>query len=353
MDLLFWIQQFVVMVVHLVDSLGFNFLDIVIVFVFFLYAFEGLHVGFIVAFVDFLSFIFAFVFGLATYTFVGHGLSALLGMPVGFANAFGFFLSSIICEIALSFFARIVLRSFMQHATRGRRADLIPLSPVLSQINHMFGFIPGLLSAFVLLSFLLSIVAALPFSAPLKNEVSSAPLASRLVESTQGFERNIKDIFGGAVTETVNFLTVKPESNEFIQLRFKTRSVSDDAEAEAGMLVSLNHERTSRGLPSLVADSALHDLATAHARDMFVRGYFSHYTPDGLSPFERMAFAGITYTHAGENLALAPNTALAMQGLMNSKGHRDNILSPDFYHVGIGVIDGGIYGKMFVQEFTN
>ncbi len=61
----------------------------------------------------------------------------------------------------------------------------------------------------------------------------------------------------------------------------------------------------------------------------------------------------ITYGYAGENLALAPSTELAMQGLMNSPGHRKNILSPNFTKVGIGVMDGGIYGKMFTQEFTD
>jgi uncharacterized protein YkwD len=86
---------------------------------------------------------------------------------------------------------------------------------------------------------------------------------------------------------------------------------------------------------------------------MLARGYFSHYTPEGLSPFDRMTQAGIAYTSAGENLAFSPNVQLAMQGLMQSPGHRANILSKDYGKVGIGVIDGGIYGEMFVQEFTN
>jgi uncharacterized protein YkwD len=86
---------------------------------------------------------------------------------------------------------------------------------------------------------------------------------------------------------------------------------------------------------------------------MLQGGFFSHYDKEGRSPFDRMDDARIAYLSAGENLALAPNTDLAMQGLMNSPGHRANILSKNFGHVGIGVMDGGIYGKMFVQEFTN
>ena len=86
---------------------------------------------------------------------------------------------------------------------------------------------------------------------------------------------------------------------------------------------------------------------------MLKKGYFSHYTPEGLSPFDRMEKVGIVYLAAGENLALSPNADLAMQGLMNSEGHKANILSKDFGKVGIGAIDGGVYGQMYCQEFTD
>jgi uncharacterized protein YkwD len=119
------------------------------------------------------------------------------------------------------------------------------------------------------------------------------------------------------------------------------------------MFKMLNAQRVDQGLLPVTFNDQLRDLASAHSDDMFKRGYFSHYTPEGLSPFDRMEKANINYQYAGENLALAPSTTLAMQGLMNSPGHRANILNPNFHQVGIGVIDGGIYGKMYTQEFTN
>ena len=61
----------------------------------------------------------------------------------------------------------------------------------------------------------------------------------------------------------------------------------------------------------------------------------------------------IEYSLAGENLALAPTVETAHKGLMNSKGHRENILDEDYRQMGIGVIDNGVYGKMFVQVFTD
>ena len=126
-----------------------------------------------------------------------------------------------------------------------------------------------------------------------------------------------------------------------------------DEQAEMQMFIMVNHERMSRGIQALSSDTQLAALARLYGKDMFARGYFSHYNLEGQSPFDRMQAAGISFTAAGENLALAPSTDLAMQGLMNSPGHRANILSTEFHKVGIGVIDGGIYGLMFVQEFTN
>ena len=63
--------------------------------------------------------------------------------------------------------------------------------------------------------------------------------------------------------------------------------------------------------------------------------------------------AGARFAIIGENLALAPTTELAHRGLMDSPGHRANILSPQYGRVGIGVAEGGLHGKMFAQEFAD
>ena len=119
------------------------------------------------------------------------------------------------------------------------------------------------------------------------------------------------------------------------------------------MFAMVNKERTSRGFSALTTSDSLVTIARAHCTDMFARGYFSHYTLEGRSPFDRMVASDITFNYAGENLALAPSVDLAMKGLMQSPGHKANILSTNFRRVGIGVIDGGVYGEMFCQEFTD
>ena len=79
-------------------------------------------------------------------------------------------------------------------------------------------------------------------------------------------------------------------------------------------------------------------------------GYLDHKHKD---PFDRMRKEGVRFVTAGENLALAQTLIMAHKGLMNSPGHRANILHKSFGRLGIGVLDGGIYGLMITQNFRN
>jgi uncharacterized protein YkwD len=336
-----------------IPQLQFNWVDIVILLVFFFYAFEGFAVGFVVATVDLVSFILSFTFGLRFYGLLGGFLMKQFGMPHGFANAIGFFIVAIISEVIISFFLRWVLLRIMRHMPQQKLSNPNTGYAYLQTANKVFGFFPGIASAMILLSFLLTMIVALPFSPFLKQSVTNSRLGNGLVANALGFEKDLNTVFGGAVNDTLNFLTVKPESNETVDLHFTTTNVTVDESAEDQMLAMVNQQRAKKGLSALSMDTPLRKLARAYAKDMFARGYFSHYSPEGTSPFDRMSSAGISYTSAGENLALAPDVTLAMQGLMKSPGHRANILSPNYAKVGIGVYDGGIYGKMFVQEFSN
>jgi uncharacterized protein YkwD len=66
-----------------------------------------------------------------------------------------------------------------------------------------------------------------------------------------------------------------------------------------------------------------------------------------------MLESNVRFLTAGENLALAQTVTVAHTGLMNSPGHRANILRPQFGRVGIGIMDGGMRGLMVSQEFRN
>ncbi|HVA96795.1 MAG TPA: CvpA family protein [Candidatus Acidoferrales bacterium] len=324
-----------------------NFLDLVILLVILFYVREGYSLGFTLAFLDLISFIIAFIAALKFYGLVASFFTTFFGMPLGVANALGFFLVALVSEIIMSLAARRLVR-YLPGLMPGSRIEKL-----FRTTNHWLGIIPGMISAFIIISFLLTVIVTFPSSPTIKQAVTNSIVGAKLLANTSQFENILNKIFGGALNETLDFLTVEPKSNTVIQLHYTIANGRVDEKAEQQMFRIVNSERVNEGLNPLIFDNSLRDLARAHANDMFKRGYFSHYTPDGLSPFDRMEKAGIHYQYAGENLALAPTTPLAMQGLMNSAGHRANILSPNFHKVGIGVIDGGIYGEMFDQEFTN
>lgn len=326
---------------------NFNFLDLIIILIILFYIREGYNLGFTLSLLDLVSFIIAFIAALKFYAFFATFFTTFFNMPIGFANALAFFLVAFVSEIILTLIARRVTR-YLPSLPRDTW-----YTKTFNSLNHWLGIFPGLISAFIILAFILSIIVTFPSSPIIKEAVNNSVIGSKLVANTSQFESILNEIFGGALNETLNFLTVEPKSNETIQLHFKVTNGTVDANAEAQMLQMVNQQRITQGLDPLVANSALRTIAREHSDDMFKRGYFSHYTPEGLSPFDRMSKANINYQYAGENLALAPSTSLAMQGLMNSPGHRANILSPNFHKVGIGVINGGIYGEMYTQDFTN
>lgn len=322
-----------------------NFIDMAIILVIVVYAIEGYALGFIKGFADFISFVISFLFGLTFYDIFSAFLVNNLNIPKGFGNALGFFLGAFICEVALTLLFRFVILPFV--------LDRIESFNYPKELEKLAGIMPGIFSAVVLLAFVLTMVVALPLSPFLKNSVSASRLGEPLVSNIQGFDKQLNNVFGGAVNDALTFLTVDPKSEELLKLNFSTSNVVVDRNSEIEMIDMVNKERKAKGIDTLEEDQNLRDLARNHCLDMLGRGYFSHLTPEGKSPFDRMGELDIIFTYAGENLALAPSTKLAMQGLMNSPGHRANILSKNFGKAGIGVIDAGIYGEMFCQEFTD
>lgn len=113
----------------------------------------------------------------------------------------------------------------------------------------------------------------------------------------------------------------------------------------------LNADRAKNGLKPLKFNLQLTALGGKYAQDMINRKFFAHNDPDGKTPFDRMKQAGISYSYAGENLAINSNVTTAEQAFMNSPGHRANILSPNYTDVGLGVRYDAKGSAYVVQEF--
>jgi uncharacterized membrane protein required for colicin V production len=124
-----------------------------------------------------------------------------------------------------------------------------------------------------------------------------------------------------------------------------------DRDAAEEIFEKVNASRVEAGLQPLRWSGDLADVAARHAREMYVEGYFAHESPRTGSVGDRLRAAGISYRLAGENLALAATPNEVHNGLMDSPGHRANILGREFATVGIAVIRGPL-GLMTVQVFT-
>jgi uncharacterized membrane protein required for colicin V production len=124
-----------------------------------------------------------------------------------------------------------------------------------------------------------------------------------------------------------------------------------DGEAAEEIFAKVNAARVEAGFEPLRWGGDLADVAARHAREMYVQGYFAHESPRTGNVGDRLRDAAISYRVAGENLALAATPDEVHDGLMESPGHRANILGSDFQTVGIAVIRGPL-GLMTVQVFT-
>lgn len=100
----------------------------------------------------------------------------------------------------------------------------------------------------------------------------------------------------------------------------------------------VNAERVQRDLASLNYSASISDTARKHSIDMAEHDYFNHDNLSGESPFDRLEADGHDFNAAGENLAYGQTSSIyAHQGLMNSLGHRKNILKKEFKTLGVGV----------------
>ncbi len=148
---------------------------------------------------------------------------------------------------------------------------------------------------------------------------------------------------------------MNPGQDAFYRLKLPADLQVQPAPAdEEAMLQQINQARAQAGLAPLVMNPVLREAARQHSLDMYRRHYFSHRTPTGQTPYQRLQALHFHYVTAGENIAFAENLDQAWSLLMASPDHRANILNPDFRCVGIGAYRGlGGYEEMFTQDFAD
>ncbi len=121
------------------------------------------------------------------------------------------------------------------------------------------------------------------------------------------------------------------------------------------VLEETNHERVINGLSPLRENQMLNTAAQEKAQDMFAKGYWAHFGPNGETPWQFILAAGYEYEYAGENLAKSfLDSKSVVQAWMNSPTHRDNILNKHYSDVGYAIANGTLNNEettLVVQMF--
>jgi uncharacterized protein YkwD len=113
------------------------------------------------------------------------------------------------------------------------------------------------------------------------------------------------------------------------------------ADYDRAIVEATNDVRARRGLPRLRLSERLEAAAAKHSRSMSRQGFFAHESADGSAFWKRVEVfypsRGSSYWAVGENLIWSSpelSVADAIEGWMDSPGHRDNMLSRDWREVG-------------------
>lgn len=319
-----------------------NWVDWIIIAVVVYYVIDGWERGFFSLLAQLVSFLTALWLAIRFHGQVGNFLVEKFGLPAAWTNVLGYLIVALVAEILLIEVIAILVTK-------------LPKKLLVSKINRYTGGLVSAVNALIIVAFFLLLILALPLKGTIKQEVRESTVGKTLIILAERYGGKVKSSLDEITQEAVKFLTIAPKSTERLALDIVPARVAFtlDEAGETDMLRRVNQERERAGMPPLVLDTTMRQVAREKSLDMFERRYFSHYDDAGRDAGDRLKAAGVRFTYAGENLAYAPDVATAHQGLMDSQKHRENILDANFQRIGIGVIDGGIYGKMFTMLFAD
>lgn len=315
-----------------------NVIDIILILIILLAIWSGISKGFIAGVAGLISWLGSLLLTFWLYRHVAEFLEATI-----MANVW---------TVPLSFLITLLLVGALLSALANQALYAIPRSIHHNRLNNLFGLIPGAIVGVLYAAIAAALLLLLPISDRVTAHTRESRVAQRLTMGLERVERPFAPALE-AVNRSINQMTIAPESSARIDLPFSVSNPAPRPGLESEMIKLVNQERAKADLPPLKHDKELTPVARRHSADMFSRSYFSHLSPEGTTPFDRIRQADITFITAGENLAIAQTLPLAHQGLMNSPGHRANILRPAFGRIGIGILDGGVHGLMVTQLFRN
>lgn len=320
-----------------------NLVDLLIFGALLFAVFEGWRSGFVTTVYGLATWLLGLGIALVAHPPVAGVIAAVSGWPQSVSRSLSFVLILVAAEALFALTGRFTLAPLVR-AVRGHRAMVM--------VDRAAGILPSVARMVVILAVSLAALVVFPIAPGVRQAIDGSRFGSAFVAEVAALQPRLEELLGAGAGEDGLLLVTKLSADEQQRLQLPDDlETAPDPETEQQLLELVNRERTARGLQPLAPDARLVPVARAHAEEMFRLEYFGHVSPTTGSPFDRLAKAGILYQRAGENLAYAQSVAIAHRGLMESEGHRENILRPEFTHLGVGVVNAGMHGRMFVQLF--
>lgn len=168
---------------------------------------------------------------------------------------------------------------------------------------------------------------------------STVPCGAR--SGKQQVEITASDAAGATVLANFPvYCGVEPPVTLTITPSHDDTGVVSASEAAQRLLALANRDRQAAGLPALVWDDRIAKVAEGHSEEMKRTKVVAHVSPTTGSAADRVRVGGIKTAVVLENVARAYGVGEAHQGLMNSPGHRANLMSAAATHVGMAVVLG-------------
>jgi uncharacterized protein YkwD/uncharacterized membrane protein required for colicin V production len=314
-----------------------NLVDLIILGILALAAFDGWRSGFIATSYRLIAWVASFLLAIVAHQPIATALVALTGIAGPAMKMIAIIGLFWLALAAFNVVERLIVPPLL------RRVDVHPRVRVAERVA---GIAPSLARGLLATAIVVGAVTAVSPAAA--KEIDGSTIGSRLAAETTSLQAKLESAIGA---EDLLFVTrLDADQQQRLPLPDGLQTAVDP-EAERQLFELVNAERGARGLALLAWDEALVGVGRAHAEEMFRLKYFGHISPVTGTPFERIRAAGISFTRVGENLAYAQSVTIAHRGLMESQGHRENILRPDFARGAVGVMSAGIHGRMFVQLF--
>lgn len=319
-----------------------NLLDFAIILLLITGIGMGIQRGFLRTSLDLIVLVTSAYAGASLYRHIGGVFEAMFEAEGAAINAFSLVIGALGVLLVLNL---IVAWTVTPHLVSLR------VLPPIRFADNGFGIIPGVVYGLLFGAMMILTLGLVSIGDSVDEALAESDLAKRLRSGATLATTRIASRTGMDLADFT--YVVVPEDDTSYRVPPTGESSLDAVEADEAEIIDLvNQERLERGLNALALDPSLVPVARSHSEEMLELGYFSHVSPNTGTLGDRLREADIEYTSAGENLAYAPNISVAHRGLMQSDGHRANILDSSYERIGVGVLSAPDGTIMVTQLFA-